>query len=118
MVQWIIHLKDGRTLTDKEALPNDIPSEEISSVERIVNGRAYTIYGSPVLKNFFVKTTAAQTLAVTSGKVEPPTILERIIGCFIEGKNGPIRLELSIDPIHGHCKLNAIPVKKVTKDGF
>jgi len=45
-------------------------------------------------------------------------IHEKIIGCFLKGESGPIRLELSIDPRTGNCKLMATPVKKITKDGF
>jgi len=118
MTKWIIHLKDGRTLTDKDAFPHEVPSDEITSVERIVNGRVYTICRSPLLTNFFVKTTAARTLSLTSGQPSTPMILERIIGCYIEGKDGPIRLELKINPENGNCKLVAIPVKKITKDGM
>ena len=118
MVRWIIHLKNGKTLTDKDAFPHEIPSEQITSVERIVNGRVYTICGSSVLKNFFVKTTAAQTLSLTSGQPTEPTVLERIIGCYIEGKDGPVRLELKINPANGNCKLVAVPVEKITKDGM
>ena len=118
MAKWLIHLTDGRTLTDKDAYPHDVPSDQITSVERIVDNRVYTICGSPVLKNFFVKTTAAQSLSLVGKGVRPPEILERIIGCYIEGKNGPVRLELVISPSTGNCKLIAIPVRKITKDGF
>jgi len=118
MVKWIIHLKDGRTLTDKDAFPHEVPSDQITSVERIVNSRAYTICNSPVFKNYFVKSTAAQTFALLSGHQEPPTVLERIIGCYVEGKEGPIRLELKIDPRTGNVKLVAIPVDRITKDGM
>jgi len=118
MVEWIIHLKNGKTLTDKDAYPSDIDSSEISSVERIVNGRVYTICGHPSLKNFFVKTTAARLISLVGGGVRPPQIMERILGCFIETKEGPVRLELVIDPNKGNCKLVATKVKQITKDGF
>lgn len=118
MTKWLIHLKDGRTLTDKDAYPHDVPAGQITSVERIINGKAYTICGSPVLKNFFVKTTAARMLSLVGKGVRPPEIMERIVGCFIEGKDGPIRLELMIQPSTGNCKLVAVPVKKITKNGF
>ena len=116
--RWIIHLKDGRTLTDRDAYPHDISNEQITSVERIVNGKVYTIKNSPVLKNFFVKSTEGKTLALFTGGTRPAVVYERILGCFVEGKDGPIRLELTVDARTGNCKLIAVPTKKITKDGF
>ena len=117
MVEWIIHLKNGSTLTDKDVYPSDVPSDQITSVERIISGRAYTICGSPALHNFFVKTTASKVLPLYASDDDTPTeILERIIGCFVV--SGPTRIELCIDPNTGNCKLVATPVKVVTKDGF
>jgi len=111
LAKWIIHLKDGRTFTDRDGYPWNFPQDQISSVERVINGRTYTICGSPLFKNFFVKTTAGQTISLVGGGVpSKPTVMERILGCYIEGKDGPIRLELSVDPATGNCKLNAFKV--------
>ena len=119
MAEWIIHLKDGRTFTDKDGYPWDFPQDQITSVERIVNGKAYTICNSPFLKNFFVKTLAGQTISLMGGgPPSAPVIMERILGCFIETKQGFIRLELAINPSTGSCKLIAIPTKEISKDGF
>jgi len=118
MVEWLIHLKNGKTLTDKDAYPHEIPSEQITSVERIVKGRTYTICSSPVLRNFFVKTTAARTMSLVGKGVREQQVLERIIGCYVVSKDKPVRIELCIDPHGGNCKLIATPVKVITKDGF
>jgi len=118
MTEWIIHLKNGRTLTDKDAYPSDVDSKEISSVERIINGKTYTICNHPFFSNFFVKTTAARMLSLVGKGVRPPQIMERILGCYVVTEAGPVRLELVINPHNGNCKLTAIKVDKMTKDGF
>ena len=118
MTEWIIHLKNGKSLTDKDAYPSDIDSNTISSVERIVDGRTYTICNHPSFSNFFVKTTAARLISLVGKGVRPPEILERILGCHILTEKGPIRLELVINPQTNSCKLTAVKVAKITKDGF
>lgn len=118
MVRWIIHLKSGKSFTDKDGLPSDYPQDQITSVERIISDRHYVICNSPFFRNFFVKTSASQTYTlIGGGPPGKPVVTERILGCYFETKDGPVRLELAVDP-NGNCKLSTKKVKKVTLDGF
>lgn len=113
----MIHTKNGQTYTSRDAYPWDVPEDEITSVERIVDGTVYTIKKSKSLHHFFVKTTAGKTFSPFSGSTED-VIHERIIGCYIDGKDGPVRLEMVVDPNTGNVKLSATKVSRVRKDGF
>lgn len=117
-VLWMIHLRDGRTIKNENIW--DVPEDEITSIERVVDGKLYTIRKSPALTNFFVKTTSGQELRMLPGKniVSPPVIVERIVGAYVKPSDKPVRIELAIDPKTGNVKLSCFPVKEITKDGF
>lgn len=123
-IKWLIHLKDGVTRTSVESYPHDIPQDQITSVERIVDVYPRTplvasILKSDVLTNFFVKTSASRAMSPMGGGGSSPTIIEeRIVGAFIPPNKSPIRLELSVEPRTGNVKLRAIKVPRMSKDGF
>ncbi len=123
-VLWIIHVKDGRSFTQKDGTPdeviknNDLAEDDITSVERIVDGKVYTITKSRELHTFFVMSTGSLEMSMTRGSYTPQQIDERILGCYVDGKDGPIRLQLIVDAHTGNVKLVAAKVDKATKDGF
>lgn len=116
--KWIIHLRNGKTLTDKDSYPHDVNQEEITSVERVEGNKVASIMRSEVLTNFFVKTSASQDLAILGEGTYPVHVEERIVGAFIMPQDSPVRIELIIDPETGNVKLRATRVSKVRKDGL
>jgi len=116
--KWVIHLKNGKTLTDRDCYPHNVPQEEITSVERIEGDLIATIQKSPCLSSFFVKTTASQDLNPFDGVSSPAQIEERIVGAFISPQKDPVRIELIIVPGTRNVKLRVIPVLTVRRDGL
>ena len=121
-VKWLIHLKDGKTLTSNDCYPHDVPQETITSVERIVElpgGRTQvaSVLKSEVLTNFFVKTTASKEMRPFGGSPSPTVVEERIVGAFVLPQETPVRLELIIDKT-GKVKLRTHRVNIMRKDGL
>jgi len=121
--RWIIHLKSGKSYTDKEKYPWDVPEDEITSVERIISGRSISIKKHPALHNFFVKTTESRDLAMMTSpgqqaEVKPPMVEARTVGAHIGESPNVYRLELFIDPRNQNVQLQVTKVEKATRDGF
>lgn len=104
-IMYIVHFKNGTTkvVNDGEPgapYPEQLDTREVSSIERVIDGRVYTIKNHPDIDSFFVKTTAQVDFnPFTTTRTEQ--ITERILGCVI----GDHILELIITPHNGHCKL-------------
>lgn len=118
MNRWCIHLKDGKTLTDREHYPHEVDQEKITSVERIEGDLVVTILKSECLSNFFVKTAASQDMDPFSGKAAPVRVEEKIVGAFILPQEKPIRIELAIVPGTRNVKLRVFPVNILRRDGL
>jgi len=120
---WVIHLKNGKTLTSDECCPHEVPQDEITSCERISETKSgnlvTSIMKSDVLTDFFVKTSANKPMQMFGGQAAPVIIDERILGAFIPPQDTPVRLELITEPGTGRVKLRAIKVaKEYRKDGL
>ncbi len=125
--RWIVHTKSGKTYTDKEGYPNDIEklvtekNDEVTSVERVINGRSIAIKKSPHLHTFFVKTTESRDFVMMGAQLggRPPVVEAKAVGGHIDVQPGEIyRFELEIDPRNGDVRLGVQKVQKATPDGF
>lgn len=118
LARWAIHLKDGKTLTDKDCYPHEVDQEEITSIERIEGDLIATIMKSSCLTSFFVKTSASQDINPFEGGTRPVQIEERIVGAFLPPQERPVRLELIIVPGTRNVKLRVLSVNTLRKDGL
>lgn len=128
MPRWMIHLKDGRTLTNADCDPHRIDimresfgvePEDITSVERIVAGRILTIRKSPFIEGFFVATEASRDMAMTRGGGNLPVIIQkRWIGCYLKNSDPPIQCNLVMNAQSGDAWLECFEVKKQTLKGI
>jgi hypothetical protein len=119
-----MHFKDGTTLTDKEVWPHLLTEEQfqnITSVERVVQGWHLTILKSALIKNYFIATEVTQGLKLKpkGGKSFPPAkISMRSIGCYLEGSDPPVKLVLSMDPRTKGILLESTWTKNFRPNGF
>jgi len=112
--QWLIHLKNGSTITDEKAYPHEIDQEQITSVERIIEGVVVSLLKSECLSNFFVKTTASQDfMPFPDGRPMPSTIEERIVGAYIMPQKTPVVVDISFDPQSFNYKVRVIPMPSI-----
>lgn len=123
MAQWLIHLDDGATLTDQDCYPHDIDrlgysDENITSVERVINGRHMTIKKSPYTNMFFVATEESVDMAFGGGAVKPPLVTKRMLGCHLIGSDPPVQVRLVMDPRNYNVSLKLHEVKKPTRRGI
>ncbi len=118
----IIHFKDGSTLTDKEVYPHEVSEEQlenITSVERVVEGWHLSILKSELVKSFFIITEAFQSLILKPGKHgPPPKISMRTLGCYLKDSDPPVRILLGMDPRTKNLVLESTWVKNFRSDGF
>lgn len=120
----ILHFKDGTTLTDKEVWPHQVTEEQfknITSVERVVQGWHLTILKSELVKSYFIMTEVTQALQLTpKGGISapPPKMTGRTIGCYLEGSDPPVRLNLTMDPRTKYIVLESAWVKNFRPNGF
>ena len=101
MPLWMIHLRDGSTLTDADVYPHEVDSDLITSVERVVSGRTMTIKKSPLIEDFFVGTEASvdfKMMGRGAGSGSPTETLKRILGCYVKDSEPPIQCQFSMDP--------------------
>jgi len=101
MPLWMIHLRDGTTLTDADVYPHEVDSELITSVERVVSGRTMTIKKSPFIEDFFVGTEASvdfKMMGRGAGSGSAAETLKRILGCYVKDSDPPIQCQFSMDP--------------------
>ena len=121
MPQWMIHLKDGTTLTDADVYPHEVDSELITSVERNVGGRTITIKGSPLIEGFFIGTEASvdfKMMGRGAGTSSPPETLKRILGCYIKDSDPPIQCQFSMDPRTHNTILEFFEVHNKAPEGI
>ena len=116
--KWLIHLKDGRTLTEKDCYPHEVDPEQITSVERVEGDMVITIMKSPCLTHPFVKSSASQDMNPFDGYISPAIVEERILGGWIPPSDKWTRVELVIVPNIRNVKLRAIEVDRMRKDGL
>lgn len=119
----LIHFGDGRTLTDLDVDVHGIDVDQVTSIERVVQGIHLTILKSNVIQSFFITTNANQRLPVSAGggKAPPagPTIIQmRTLGCYLKESDPPVRCLLSMDPRTKNVYFEASWVKKMRLDGF
>lgn len=128
MARWLIHLKDGKTLTDEhcdlhdeeELLRQGYSPDDVTSVERIVNGRHLTIKKSEFIEWFWVGSEESVDLNIAgaSSSASPPIVTKRIIGCYIKGVEPPLQARLTMDPRTYNVDLEFIRVKEKTRPGI
>ena len=120
----LMHFKDGSTLTDKDVWPHQLTSEQfqdLTSVERVVQGWHLSILKSPLVLSYFIATEVTQGLKLKpqGGKSYPPAkISMRSIGCYLEGSDPPVKLVLSMDPRTKNVALEATWTKNFRPNGF
>jgi len=112
--QWLIHLRNGKTITDEQAYPHELDQNQITSVERIIEGVVVTLLKSECLSDFFVKTTAFQDfMPFPEGQTMPPVIEERIVGGYIPPQKTPVIVDIALDPRSFNYKVKVVPVESV-----
>lgn len=124
--KWLIHLEDGKTLTDADCFPHETEvlasmgynPENITSVERIISGRHLTIKKSPFIEGFFVATDEGADMRMTPGPQTPPVVLKRTIGCYLVGSEPPVQCRFTMDPRNYNVSLQFFEVKKRTAVGI
>lgn len=97
-----------------------MPNEEITSVERIIDGKSVSIKKHPDLYNFFVKSTESRDFVMLGENpgARPPIIEARSVGCHLGEPPNVYRIELECDPRTGNVILLIQKVSIATKDGF
>lgn len=101
MSMWMIHKKDGTTLTDADCYPHEVDSELITSVERNVGGWVMTILKSPYIEGFFIGSEASidfMFMGPGAGTARPAETTKRILGCYIKNTDPPIQCQFVMDP--------------------
>jgi hypothetical protein len=123
--RWMIHCKSGKTYTDRDALPSTVPTgEEITSVERFVNGRVVAVKASKAINNIFVKACESKDLGILVDDckitaLEGPTVVDALIVGFHVGEGENVyRVELVCDSHNGNVLCTTSKVKNATCDGF
>lgn len=99
----MIHLSDGRTLTEKDCLPHevedfDVKQEDITSVERVVEGRTMTIKKSDFIDTFFIASEEFIDVKMAPGPQRPPEVTKRMIGCYVKNTTPPLQCRMTMDP--------------------
>lgn len=117
---WLIHTKSGETYTSKTHYPWDVPEDQITSVERIVDGKSIAIRKSPHIHHIFVKSEASIDFVMMGEKTgaRPPQVEARIIGCHVGIPPNVFRIELACDPKTGNVVATVKRVEQATQDGF
>lgn len=126
MPQWLIHMKDGETLTDADCFPHEenvmtalgYQPDHVTSVERIIHGKHLTIKKSQFIDTFFVATEEGIDVKMGSKHQQAPEVTKRMIGCYIKDTDPPLQVRLIMDPRTFNAKLKFIRVKKKTLVGI
>lgn len=117
--RWMVHLKDGRTLTDKEVEVHEVEPELITSVERNVGGRTITIRKSPLIDSFYVMTEEGiDADAGTGAVVGPKYVYWQAIGCVIKDSDPITQCNLRMDPNNHNAFTEFFYVKQKRIDGL
>jgi len=123
---WLIHMKDGVTLTDADCFPHEVEvmkqrgylPDDITSVERIIHGKHLTIKKSPFIDTFFVATEEGIDMKMVPGAKMPPVVTKRMLGCYVKDTDPPLQTRLIMDPRTYDTKLKFIRVTKKTLRGI
>ena len=118
MPQWLIHMKDGETLTDEDCFPHEVESSDITSVERIIKGKHITIKKSQFIDTFFVGTEEGLDIKMGAKHQVPAIVTKRILGCYIKNTDPALQVRLIMDPRTHNTRLKFIRVKKKTLKGI
>jgi len=121
MPQWMIHLRDGSTLTDADVYPHEVDSERITSVERVVGDRTMTIKKSPFVEDFFVGSEASvdfKMMGRGAGTASPTQTTKRILGCYVKDSDPPIQCQFSMDPRTFNTLVEFFEVHKKAAEGI
>ena len=118
MPAWLIHKKDGETLTDADCFPHEVESSDITSVERIIRGKHLTIKKSQFIDTFFVGTEEGLDVKMGSKHQAPAIVTKRILGCYIKNTDPVIQVRLVMDPRTYNTRLSFLRVKKKTLKGI
>lgn len=94
---FIVHLRDGKTLTEKDTVWRDLPIQDITSLQLYRGGKHYTI--SVDGKNVKLIQVKRATLDMVLGTNE---ITERVIGFIIEDKYA---VKMEVDEMTGDVRL-------------
>lgn len=126
MPRWLIHMKDGQTLTDADCFPHETTimekrgyaPKDITSVERIIGGKHLTIKKSQFIDTFFVATEEGLDMKMGSKHQAPAIVTKRIIGCYVSNTDPPLQVRLIMDPRTHNTRLKFMRVKKKTLVGI
>lgn len=122
----MIHLRDGKTLTDADCFPHEVEvmaklgygPDDITSVERVVDGRILTIKKSDLVGDFFVATEVGADMRMTPGPQPPPEITKRTLGCHLKNSDPPIQCKLIMNAKSYDVWLECYEVEKMTRKGI
>lgn len=121
----MIHTKSGKTYTDRDAYPWTLPAgEEITSVERNVNGKTIAVKASKEIHHIFVKASESKDIAMlvdaeVAHLMERPPVVEALaIGFHVGVEPNIYRIELECDPRNNNVLSHVVKVEKATIDGF
>ncbi len=126
MPRWLIHMKNGETLTDADCFPHEVTvmeqmgysGSDITSVERIIRGKHLTIKKSQFIDTFFVATEEGLDVKMGSFHQAPAIVTKRILGCYVRNTEPALQVRLIMDPRTHNTKLKFIRVKKKTLKGI
>jgi len=123
---WLVHMNDGKTLTDADCFPHEIEvlermgysPDDVTSVERVIKGRHLTIKKSPFIDGFFVATDIGADMRMSSGPQPPPEVLKRTVGCHLVNSDPPVQCRFTMDPRNFNVTLQFFEIKKKTLIGI
>ena len=124
--RWLIHMKDGKTLTDEHCFPHEVDVMEklgysanhITSVERLVRGKHLTIKKSDFIDTFFVATEEGIDVKMGGRSQQKAIVTKRMVGCYVKDTEPPLQVRLVMDPRTHDTKLEFIRVKIKTLKGI
>ena len=124
--KWVIHLKDGKTLTDADCFPHEVEvlekfgysPDDITSVERIINGKHLSLRKSKHIESFFVATENSVDMRMSPGPQPKHTTTKRILGCYLKDTDPAIQVRLIMDPRTYNTWVKFLDVKTVTRKGI
>ena len=125
MAKWMIHMSDGKTLTDADCFPHEdkimgnlgYSPDNITSVERVVGGRTLTILKSTYVDTFFVASEASRDWSF-GGAALPTEMQKQWIGCYLKDSDPPIQCNLIMNAKSFDVTLDCYEVKAKTKKGI
>jgi len=119
-----MHMDDGKTLSNEDCYPHNVSTrgynqKQITSVERLVNGRHIRVKKSPMIApEWFVATEEDIPLDLQRAHRLPKIVISKMIGFYIKDTDPPVQIKFGMAPLSHDVRLQVHQVKEVTAKGL